>query len=138
MAKRLEGLSSLTLAGYEIELRIFGQYVQKRVGEITTSDIREYLGQFENLKLSSLSRKLSVLKSFFGWMADEEIIAKDPTRKIKPPKKERLLPKALNIEELEMMREMCRTTRERAMIEVFYATGCRLSEVQQLNQTDID
>jgi len=137
-AKRLEGLSPLTLAGYEIELRTFGKHMQKPVAEIVTADIRTYLGQFDRLKLSSISRKLSVLKSFFGWLTEEEIIPRDPARKIKPPKKEKLLPKALSIEELEMMRETCRTTRERAMIEVFYATGCRLSEIQQLNRADID
>lgn len=137
-AKRLEGLSVNTLSGYSIELRIFGNYIQKPVSEITTADIREFLGRFEGLKLSSLARKLSVLKSFFGWLADEELIPKDPTRKIKPPKTERRLPKALSIEELEMMREMCQTTRERAMVEVFYASGSRLSEIQQLNRDDIN
>jgi integrase/recombinase XerD len=137
-AKRLEGLSPSTLAGYGIELRIFGSHFQKPVKEITTSDIRDFLSRFEGLKLSSLARKLSVLKSFFSWLADEEMIDKDPTRKIKPPKTEKRLPKALSIEELEMMREMCKTTRERAMVEVFYATGGRLSEIQQLDRQDID
>jgi integrase/recombinase XerD len=137
-AKRLEGLSPLTLAGYEIELRTFGKHIQKPVAEIVTADIRTYLGQFEHLKLSSISRKLSVLKSFFGWLTEEEMVPRDPVRKIKPPKKEKLLPKALSIEELEMMRETCQTSRERALVEVFYATGCRLSEVQQLNRNDIN
>jgi integrase/recombinase XerD len=137
-AKRLEGLSSHTLSGYEIELRIFSTHVQKPVEEITTSDIRVFLGQFEHLKMSSLARKLSVIKSFFGWLIEEELIPKDPARKIKPPKAEKRLPKAMTIEELEMVREACVSTRERAMIELFYSTGCRLSEIQQLNKSDID
>lgn len=137
-AKKLEGLSPLTLSGYEIELRIFAQAVQKPVEDITTNDIRAFLSQFPHLKLSSLSRKLSVLKSFFGWLTAEEIIPRDPTRKIKPPKTEKPLPKALTIEELEMLREACRTPRERAMVEVFYATGCRLGEIHRMNRQDID
>lgn len=137
-AKRLEGLSPLTLAGYSLELAIFGRYVDKALNDITTADIRVFLGQFENLKLSSLSRKISVLKSFFGWLANEEMITKDPARKIKPPKPEKRLPKALDPEDLEMIRESCRTLRERAMVEVFYATGCRLGEIQPLNRRDID
>lgn len=137
-AKKLEGLSQHTLDGYEIELRIFVQYVQKQVEDITTNDIRNYLSQFEHLKLSSIARKLSVLKSFFGWLMNEEIIQRDPTMKIKPPKKEKSLPKALTIEELELIRESCETLRQRALVEVFYATGCRLSEIQQLNRQDID
>ncbi|QNB48190.1 tyrosine-type recombinase/integrase [Thermanaerosceptrum fracticalcis] len=137
-AKKLEGLSPLTLEGYEIELRLFANFVQKPVEAMTTNDIRQFLGKFEDLKLSSISRKLSVLKSFFGWLTEEEIIPRDPTRKIKPPKKEKHLPKALSIEELELIRESCQTPRERALVEVFYATGCRLSEIQQLNRQDID
>lgn len=137
-AKKLEGLSQYTLDGYEIELRIFANYVKKPVDEITTNDLRKFLSQFDELKLSSISRKLSVLKSFFGWLTEEEIISRDPSRKIKPPRKEKNLPKALTIEELEMTRESCKTLRQRALLEVFYATGCRLSEIQQLNRQDID
>lgn len=137
-SKRLEGLSELTLDSYKIELRIFGKHIQKPIEDVTTNDIRNYLGQFENLKVSSISGKLSVLKSFFGWLTNEEIIPRDPTKKIKPPKKEKRLPKALTIEELEMIREACKTPRERALLEVLYATGARLSEIQKMNCADID
>ncbi|MCM3413506.1 site-specific tyrosine recombinase/integron integrase [Metabacillus litoralis] len=137
-SKKIEGLSKNTLASYKLELRIFSEQVKKRTNEISTADIRVFLGSFEHLKMSSVSRKLSVLKSFFGWLTFEELLDRDPTAKLKPPKKEKRLPKALNIEELEMLREACKTNRQRALIEVLYATGCRLSEVQQLNQRDID
>lgn len=136
--KRLEGLSALTLEGYELELRTFAGHIHKATDEITTADIRIYLGEYDYLKPSTLSRKLSVSKSFFGWLTAEEIIIRDPTKRIKPPKKEQRVPKALTIEELEMIREACITPRERAMIEVYYATGARLSEVQKLNKEDID
>lgn len=136
--KKLEGLSKITLDGYRIHLRIFADHVKKRVEDITTADIRVYLGQFQGQKTSTMATKLSVLKSFFGWLTAEEIIQRDPTAKLKPPKQEKRLPKALSIEELEMLREACKTPRQRAFIEVLYATGCRLSEVHQLNRGDID
>ena len=136
--KRLEGLAALTLEAYELELRIFSEHVHKATDEVTTSDIRLFLGEFEHLKTSSISKKLSVLKSMFGWLANEGVISKDVTKQIKPPKKEKRAPKALTIEELEMIREACVTPRERALIEVYYATGARLMEVQQLNRQDID
>lgn len=136
--KRLEGLSRLTLDSYELELRIFAEHVQKAASEITTADIRIYLGECDHLKTSSLSRRLSVLKSMFGWLANEEIIPRDPTKQIKPPKKVQRSPKALTIEEMEMIREACVTPRERALVEVLYATGGRLSEVQKMNRGDID
>jgi integrase/recombinase XerD len=137
-SKKLEGLSPVTLEGYELELNIFAEKVKKRTSEITAADVRVFLGKFQHLKLSSISRKLSVLKSFFSWLAGEEIIQRDPTAKLKPPKEEKRLPKALTIEELEMLRESCETVRQRAFIEVLYATGCRLSEVFQLNVKDIN
>lgn len=136
--KRLEGLSESTLESYGLELKLFASQVHKATSDITTADIRVYLGQFTKLKTSSLSKRLSVLKSFFGWLTSEDILLKDPSRKIKQPKKEKRIPKALTIEELEMIREACITPRERAMVEVYYATGARLSEVQQLNRDDID
>lgn len=137
-AKRLEGLSDLTIEGYALDLRIFARHISKPVEEIATGDIRAYLATFEHLKMSSIAKKLSVLKSFFGWLSDEEIIPRDPARRIKPPKKEQRLPKALTIEELEMLREACKTHRERALIEVLYATGGRLSEIQSLDKADIN
>jgi len=137
-AKKLEGLSQLTLENYELELRIFADKVKKPISEITTTDIRIFLGEFTHLKTSSISKKLSVLKSFFGWLTAEEIIQRDPTTKIKPPKKEQRIPKSLTIEELEMMREACNTYRQRALLEVLYATGGRLAEIQALNKDDID
>lgn len=137
-AKKLEGLAFTTLDGYKIELRILAKHVKKRTAEITSADLRVYLAQFDHLKLGSLSKRLSVLKSFFGWLTSEELIMRDPTTKIKPPKKEKRLPKALSIEELEMLREACKTVRQRAFVEVLYATGCRLSEVHDLNKKDIN
>lgn len=136
--KRLEGLSSITLDSYELDLRIFAEHVHKATNDITTADIRIYLSEWGHLKISSLSKRLSVLKSMFGWLANEGVIARDPTKQIKPPRKEQRTPKALTIEELEMIREACVTPRERALIEVYYATGARLTEVQQLNRGDID
>lgn len=137
-SKRLEGLSSLTLNNYELNLNIFAEKVKKKTENITAADIRVYLGQFRDLKMTTIGTKLSILKSFFSWLAGEEIIQRDPTIKLKPPKTENLMPKALSVEELEMLRESCETVRQRAFIEVLYATGCRLSEVYGLNKRDIN
>ncbi len=136
--KKLEGLSVITLKSYNLELGIFAKQVCKATTDITTTDIRLFLSQFQHLKQSSIAGKISVLKSFFGWLTSEELLDRDPTRKIKPPKKEKRLPKALGTEEFEMLREACITRRERAIIEVFYSTGCRLSELRELNKDDIN
>lgn len=137
-AKRLEGLSQKTIEGYHLELTIFADSIHKRVEDITTGDVRVFLGGFNHLKMSTIGKKLSVLKSFFGWLTSEEIIPKDPTAKIKTPKKEKRPPKALTVEELELLREGCQTNRQRALLEVLYSTGSRLSEIMTLNRNDID
>ena len=136
--KKIEGLSRETLKGYRLELKIFSGHVSKAANEITTADIRIYLSECDHLKTSSLAKRLSILKSMFGWLANEEVITKDPTKRIRPPKKEKRIPKALSIEELEMIREACISPRERAMIEVLYCTGGRVSEIHDMNREDID
>lgn len=137
-SKRLEGLSPSTLDGYALELLIFFRHIKKRTDSVTAADIRSFLGQFNHLKMSTIGKKLSVLKSFFGWLAGEEIIPRDPSAKLKTPKLEKRMPKALTIPELEMLREACVTVRQRAFIEIMYATGCRLSEVFGMDRDTIN
>lgn len=137
-AKRIEGLSPRTLEGYEMELKLFTRKVRKHTRDIFATDIRAYLSDIKGIKLSTLAKKLSTLKSFFAWLAAEEIIRADPCLKVKLPKLEKKLPVYLDIEELEYLRECCSTKRERALVEVLYCTGCRLSEIQALNIGDVD
>lgn len=137
-SRKIEGLTEKTLAGYKIELNLFANYIDKAVVQITTTDIRKYLGENKALKVTTIDRKLSVIKTFFGWLVREELLLRDPTLKIKSPKKPKRLPKSLSIEELEIVRESCETLRERALMEVMYSTGCRLSEIQNLKISDIN
>jgi site-specific recombinase XerD len=137
-SKKIEGLSKKTLRGYKGELYLFNRYCQKPTALVTTADIRVYLASFEKAKIGTVGQKLSVLKSFFGWLVKEEIILRDPTAKVNPPKKPKRLPKGLTIEELETVRESCKTTRQRALLEVMYSTGCRLSEIAGMNREDIN
>jgi site-specific recombinase XerD len=136
-ARAIEGLSDLTLQGAEGELKRFAEYVNKPTVQITTADIRKYLASDKQWMMSTVDNKLSKIKTFFGWLVREEILLRDPSAKIKPPKKPKRLPKALNIEELELVRESCKTLRERALMEVMYSTGCRLSEIMNMKINDI-
>jgi site-specific recombinase XerD len=136
-ARAIEGLSDLTLQGSEGELKRFAEYINKPTVQITTADIRKYLASDKQWMMSTVDNKLSKIKTFFGWLVREEILLRDPSAKIKPPKKPKRLPKALNIEELELVRESCKTLRERALMEVMYSTGCRLSEIMNMKINDI-
>lgn len=137
-AKRLEGLSELTIEDYYRELIMFDYKVQKPTIQIKTTDIRQYLASNPTNQVSTTAKKLSVLKSFFSWLVDEEIILRNPAAKIKQMKQPKRLPIALTSVELEMLREACLTLRERALIEVMYSTGCRLSEVSGMKRNDIN
>lgn len=72
---------------------IFAEQVKKKVETITTSDIRMYLGNQSGLKMSSIGTKLTILKSLFSWLIVEELIQRDPTSKLTPPRTEKRLPK---------------------------------------------
>lgn len=137
-AMRIEGLSEKTLAGYRIELNVFKRFINKGTTQIKTSDIRLFLGSNSKLKIGTISKKISVLKSFFGWLVKEELLLRNPMAKINLPKDSRRRPKGLSIEELEIVRESCQTLRQRALIEVMYSTGCRLSEVANMKKTDVN
>jgi integrase/recombinase XerD len=137
-SKKLEGLSKKTIYGYRSELLLFNEHCQKATALVNTADIRSYLASYNNAKMSTISQKLSVLKSFFGWLVKEEVLLRDPTGKVKLPKVPKRLPKSLTVEELEIVRESCKTLRQRALLEVFYSTGCRLSEIANLNIDDIN
>lgn len=137
-SKRLEGLSELTLEDYYRELMLFEYKVSKPTVQVNTGDIRHYLANNEGVMASTNGKKLSVIKSFFSWLVDEEILLKNPAAKIKQMKQPKRLPKALTTVELEQLREACTSLRERAMIEVLYSTGCRLSEVANMKRNDVN
>lgn len=139
-AKKLEGLSNKTIKSYSLHLTRFARIMQKRLEDIDVMDIRRYLAQYSTsgVKKSTLNTEMSILRSFFNWLETENHILKSPMRQIKPTKKEKRIRKALTPEEMEVLRMACRTKREKAMVEFFYSTGCRLDEIYKLNKQDID
>ncbi len=137
-ARAIEGLSPKTIEGYRIELNLLCGFISKAVVQITTADIRQYLASNKSWMMSTVDSKLSKLKTFFGWLVREEMLLRDPTSKINPPKKPKRLKQSLSIEQLEIVRESCKTLRERALMETMYSTGCRLSEIANMKQTDIN
>lgn len=139
--KKLDGLSKTTLYNYKLHLEKFAKTVVKPLTMITTNDIRLYLAvisKSKNLKQTSLATEISMLKSFFGWLTVEEYITKNPMVKIKQPKKEKRLRKSLTQEELELLRDACKTERERAILEFLFSTACRLAETEKVNIKDIN
>ncbi|SHH35969.1 integrase/recombinase XerD [Clostridium grantii DSM 8605] len=137
--KRLDGLSQRTLDNYINVLTCFSDKINKPVSSINTADIRMYLAwKSKTIKNTSLNTIRSVLKSFFNWLQREEYIQKNPMDKINTIKVSKRLREALTDEELELLRSACITDREKALVEFAYSTGCRLSEIRDVNVEDIN
>lgn len=140
-SKKVEGLSLITLKNYSYRLKRFMEFMGKNVQDISTMDVRMYLATFQRrteCANSTLESEVAGLKSFFGWLENEEHILKSPMRKIKYPKVEKRMRQALTPEELELLRDNCKTLRERAYVEFLYSTGCRLAEAVSVNKSDIN
>lgn len=137
--KKLEHYSKATLQNYFYTLRKFESFIKKPIATVTKNDIRFFLANcYPNCKASIINSKIFCLKGFFQWLTDEEIIPKNPARLIKDTKIPKRLRKSLTVEELEKLRISCNTDRERAILEFIFATGCRVSEVVNVNISDID
>lgn len=139
--KKLDGLAESTLYNYKLHLTRFAKVVRKNIEDITTMDIRMYLAMYQEAKKiqnTSLGNEINILKSFFGWMVDQEYLIKNPSKAIKETKTPKRMRKALDQEELERLRDACQTTRQRCILEVLFSTGCRLSELVDINISDIN
>ncbi|WP_242951767.1 site-specific tyrosine recombinase/integron integrase [Clostridium botulinum] len=138
-SKKLDGLSLETLKNYRYNLIIFADYLRKPLAAIGTMDLRMFLGaRCKNMKPSSMNGQISILKSFFGWLADEDYIPKNPAAKLKQTKEPKRVRKPLTKEEIELLREACETDRQRALVEFTISTGCRISEIFKVNKDDIN
>lgn len=137
-AIRIENYSPITVSNYGYQLASFAQYVEKSLLKVTTADIRNYLSINKHLKSSTLVTKLDILSGFFNWLIKEDELLKNPCAKIKRPKLPKKVREGLTIIELEQVRAACKDIRQRALIEIFYSTGCRLDELCKLNIKDID
>lgn len=139
-SKQLDGLSPLTLDRYTRRLSHFCASMRKKVIDIDTMDIRAYLAAYAStgVKNSTLGTCQTILKSFFAWLESEDMILKSPMRKMRPVKQPRPKPKFLTEEQMERLRMACRDARDRAIVEVYYSTGCRVSELQHASHDQID
>ncbi|MBU3145741.1 site-specific tyrosine recombinase/integron integrase [Clostridium sp. CF012] len=139
VVKKLEGLSITTLKNYNREILKFANYLRKPLATVTSMDIRMYLAQrCKNLKPSTTNTQSYILKSFFSWLLAEEYIPKNPMLTIKATKERGRLRHALTVDEVEILRQKCKSIREKALLEFTYSSGCRLSEIVDINKEDID
>lgn len=140
--------SELTIKSYQLDLTDFFGYIEsKKINylTITNHDVRGYLKYLDscNLKNSTISRRISTLRTFYNYLVDENIVENNVFHNVKNPKLEKKLPNYLNYNEMEELLESIdiSTTEgleKRLLIEMFYSTGCRVSEMINVKISDID
>lgn len=141
VTRKIEGMSMKSLELYNMILRDFFYQVNKPFEEITTDDIWLYLyntQQTRKICNSTLDGRRTIIHVFCEWAANEGYIGSNPCRNIRPIKYERPKRKPLTGIELEMVRNACNTLKDKAIIEMFYSTGCRVTELERLNIEDVD
>jgi len=137
--KKLDGLSPKTLYNYNLNIILFSAYIRKPLANIDSTDIRVFLiKRCGNMKPGSINGQIYILKSFFSWLNNEGYIPKNPMCTIKATKEPKRLRHALSDEEIELLRQACKSLREECLIEFLVSTGIRLSEATEVNKNSIN
>ncbi len=138
-------MSGHTLRSYLFDLEEFLYITEKKTEEIDYLDIRGYLAALHgrNLKKSSISRKLSAVRSFYKFLHREGYVKSNPSRLVSTPRAEKKLPRFLTIDEVFSLMEMpkgdtFKPARDRAILELLYSSGLRVSELTSLDISDLD
>ncbi len=142
--KNDKNYSDLTYESYKKDLSEFKSYVSKDLLMVTKNDIKFYLQVLfdHDNQNSTVSRKISTLKSFYKYLKNEDFILINPASNIKYPKKEKRLPKFIQYNDLEKILVVSKNgtfgERNSLIIELMYSTGVRVSELVNIKINDID
>ena len=137
--KKLEGLSEATLKNYTYTLRKLEKFFNKPASTISTGDIKMFMyAESETKSAAGLNTFMTPIRLFFKFLQNEEFIVKDPCSSIKPVKEPKREKKPLTEEQVEMLRDCMLSKRDRAILEFFLSTGCRVAEVGNVKIADID
>ena len=141
-------VSNNTLQSYSRDIHQYESYLsQNRINYVKVDNkvINEYLKylQQNGKKTSTISRSLASIRSFYQYLMRVKKIKHDPTENIQSPKVEKRVPSVLTSEEVEKLLSQpkdvdLKGTRDKAMLEVAYATGMRVTEIISLNVDDVD
>ena len=140
--------SKNTSKNYEIDILEFGEYLNKEAIDyldINYDFIKGYLMHLYDKKYSrnTVARKLSSLRSFYRYLFNNDLIDTNPFKYVKTPKKEKMLPRYLGVEDLETIFNTPDGNtplgqRDKLILEVLYATGIRVGELVNIKVSDID
>ena len=143
-----KGLSKNTVSSYKNDIASFSSLCDKEHLDrlkITDLNLNNYISNLFSigLKSSSINRKISSIKHFYLFLLKKKVIKNSPADEITTPKQEKYLPTSMSEDEVESLLGSPKSSikierRDKAMIEILYATGMRISELVNLKLTDID
>ncbi|MDR0266594.1 site-specific tyrosine recombinase XerD [Paenibacillus sp.] len=144
-----KGLSRSTLESYERDLLQFFEFVERQgiqsANQIKKIHVSMYMNEMKSQSFASstVTRKLVSLRSFFHYMVKESLLEQDPTLYLESPKLEKKIPQVLTVEQVEHLLAAPDISsppgmRDKAMLELLYATGMKVSELTALNLDDVN
>lgn len=138
--KKIEGCTYNTLLQYKYHITRFCQVVNIEPDKVSTDMLRYYLGMVgHNCQNSYVDTIRHNLNSFYQWMEDEDIIQKNPCRKIRRVKIEKKMEMPFSDTEIAQLQDSCSTLKETVLIDILMSTGIRREEITKIKTThDID
>lgn len=143
------GLAANTLDSYGRDLKQYCLYLEEGLKisarDASRTTVVAYLLhlQKQGRTTATIARRLAALKSFYQFLVQERLLADDPTADLESPKQQKKLPRVLTVKEVEVLLNQPRTLlpsgrRDKAMLEILYATGIRVSELVSLDVEDVN
>lgn len=141
-----KGLSDKTKDSYKNDLEVYNKFLEKRninrVEHITSEHIKEFLKERNDEETTTIAHNLTVIKNFHIYLLKEKIVKEDVSEFIERPKLRKALPKTLSMEDVDRLLDITLTTpfdyRNKAMLELMYGCGLRVSELINLELNDVD
>ena len=141
-----KGLSDRSKNSYENDLNVYKEFLKKRsitnVSSIRSEDIKDFLKVRSNEETTTIAHNLTVIKNFHTYLLKEDIVKTDVSEFIERPKLRKSLPKTLSVEDVDKLLDIKLETafdyRNKAMLELMYGCGLRVSELVNLTLNDID
>ena len=142
-----KGLSDKTNESYRNDLDVYKEFLEDRgvssINKIKSEDIKEFLKERNGVEeTTTIAHNLTVIKNFHTYLLRQNLVSVDVSEFIERPKLRKYLPKTLSIEDIDKLLDIKLDTpfdyRNKAMLELLYGTGLRVSELINLTLTDID